>query len=171
MKKIYLIIYYLIASKLPSSFSPYGKIFNKFRTILLKHIITLGNNNKIQQNVYVGTGKNIYIGSHCQINENVRMIDVQIGNYVMIAPNVNLIGGKTHNYHRLDIPMVMQGEKYIGPIIIEDDVWIGINVVVLPGIKIGKGSVIGANSVVTKNIPPYSIVGGVPAKIIKKRDE
>ena len=56
-----------------------------------------------------------------------------------------------------------------GPVIIEDDVWLGANVVVLPNVKIGKGAIIGANAVVTKNVAPYSIMGGVPAKFIKYR--
>ncbi|EOR94083.1 Tetrahydrodipicolinate N-acetyltransferase [Arcticibacter svalbardensis MN12-7] len=65
--------------------------------------------------------------------------------------------------------MSLQGSTKASPVIIESDVWIGSNVVVLPGIRIGKGSVVGTGSVVTKNIAPYAVVGGVPAKIIKFR--
>ena len=143
MKKIYLILYYLVVSKLPSSFYPFGKLFNNLRVIFLKQIVSLGSDNKIQPNVYVGKGKDIVIGSHCQINERVRLMDVKIGNYVMIAPYVNLIGGNTHKYERTDIPMILQGEEYVGSISIENDVWLGINVVVLPGLTIGKGSIVG----------------------------
>nr|WP_143033346.1 DapH/DapD/GlmU-related protein [Prevotellamassilia timonensis] len=56
-----------------------------------------------------------------------------------------------------------------GKVIIEDDCWIGFNVIILPGVTIGKGSIIGAGAVVTKSIPPYSVAGGVPAKVIKSR--
>jgi maltose O-acetyltransferase len=86
----------------------------------------------------------------------------------MIAPNV-AIHSTTHIYHDIDLPMVMNGLSEINPIFIEDDVWIGRNVVILPGIRIGKGCIVGANSVVTKNLEEYSIYGGVPAKLIKKR--
>ncbi|MAT58494.1 MAG: acetyltransferase [Ignavibacteriae bacterium] len=169
MKKINLFIYYLIGSKMPSSFFPMGYFFNYLRTFLLKSIIKIGSNNKIQPNVYIGKGKNIKIGSFCQINERVRLIDVEIGDFVMIAPGAQLVGGKTHIYSDTKIPMILQGEEYKGKIIIEDDVWIGLNVIILPGIRICKGSIIGANSVVTKNVSPYSIVGGNPARLIKVR--
>lgn len=171
MKKIWLILYYLIASKLPNSFFPLGDFFNFIRIFILKRIISIGSNCKIQPHVYVGSGKGIKIGSNCQINENVRLFDVEIGDYVMIAPNVNILGGYVHNYSKIDTPMVMQNKLYKGKIIIDDDVWIGINSILLPGIKIGKGSIIAAGSVVTKNVEPYVIVGGNPCKTIKKRYE
>jgi len=169
IKKLFLIFYYLVASNLPSSFFPLGRLFNSIRVFTLKKIIPIGSNNKIQPHVYIGSGNNISIGSFCQINENCRLIDVHIGNYVMIAPNVQLIGGFTHKHDRLDIPMVLQGEIYKGEIIIEDDVWIGINAIILPNVRIGKGAIIAAGSVVTKNVESYSIVGGNPAKLIRFR--
>ncbi len=75
----------------------------------------------------------------------------------------------THNFENCDIPMRTQGLKNIS-VTIEDDVWIGSRVIILPGIKIGKGSIIGAGAVVTKDVPEYSIVGGVPAKLIRSRN-
>ncbi len=86
----------------------------------------------------------------------------------MIAPNVSILNS-THKYEQVDIPMIEQGEETNLNPVIEDDVWIGRNVVIMPNIKIGKGSIIGSGAVVTKNVEPYSIVGGVPAKLIKKR--
>jgi maltose O-acetyltransferase len=65
--------------------------------------------------------------------------------------------------------MIDQGFKDKEPVIIEDDVWIGARVIILPGVKIGKGSIVGAGAVVTKDVEPYSIVAGVPAKLIRKR--
>ncbi len=164
-----LLIYYLGVKHLPSSFFPLGKYFNLLRVLILKKIITIGKKNKIQPNIYIGNGRNIIIGSFCQINENVKLINVSIGNYVMIAPNVQLLGGNVHNYKRTDIPMILQGEEDRGLIVIEDDVWIGANAIVFAGLKLGKGSIIGAGSVVTKNVEQYSIVGGVPAKFIGSR--
>lgn len=65
--------------------------------------------------------------------------------------------------------MNLQGMSKEHPVLIEDDVWIGANVIILPGVKISKGSIIGAGSVVTKNVPEYAIVGGNPARVIKYR--
>lgn len=92
---------------------------------------------------------------------------VFIGNNVMVAPNCVLVAFN-HGFDRLDIPMVQQPNKEAS-IYIEDDVWIASNCTITCGVKIGKGSIIAANSAVTKDIPPYSIAGGVPAKVIKSR--
>lgn len=73
-----------------------------------------------------------------------------------------------HTFDNLDLPIIEQGHTY-GEIIIEDDVWIASNCVVTANTRIGKSSIIAAGSVVTKDVEPYSIVGGVPAKLIRKR--
>lgn len=92
---------------------------------------------------------------------------IDIGNNVMMGPRVGLFA-ENHNFERTDIPMQEQGveRKFIT---IADDCWIGANSVILSGVTIGKGSIIAAGSVVTKNVDPYSIMAGVPAKLIKKR--
>ena len=86
----------------------------------------------------------------------------------MIAPYVALIANKK-DVNSTDILMsTVEKEKGL-KIIIEDDVWIGRNAIVMPGVRIGKGSIIGAGSVVTKDVEPLSVMGGVPATLIKKR--
>jgi len=90
-----------------------------------------------------------------------------IGDNCSIASNC-VLRASNHNFNNLDIPIREQGHSY-GEIILEDDIWISANCVVTANTKIGKGSVIGAGSVVTKDVEPYSVVGGVPAKLIKKR--
>lgn len=85
----------------------------------------------------------------------------------MMAPNVALIAAN-HNYTRTDISMNLQGEIE-KEIVIENDVWIGYGAIILPGVNIGQGSVIAAGSVVTKDVPSYSVVAGVPAVVIKNR--
>lgn len=92
---------------------------------------------------------------------------VKIGNYVQLGYNVNIVS-VNHAYQNPNLPIKKQG-VFGGQIIIEDDVWIGANSVILPKVIIGKGAIVGANAVVTKNVRPYSIVGGVPAKFIKFR--
>jgi maltose O-acetyltransferase len=84
----------------------------------------------------------------------------------MIAPNVSILS-KGHEFQDTEVPMVEQGNKEDSIPIIEDDVWIGRNAIIMPGITLGKGCIIGA--VVTKNVDPYCIVGGVPAKLFRKR--
>lgn len=85
----------------------------------------------------------------------------------MMAPNVAIIA-TNHNIARTDIPMNLQG-SVDKEIYIEDDVWIGYGSIILLGVKIAKGSVIGAGSVVTKNVETFTVISGNPAKIIKKR--
>lgn len=125
---------------------------------------------------YAATGVSIYypqnvkIGFSARMNRNVFITArerIIIGNYVMIGPNV-VINSGNHNFTSVDRPMRLQGHSS-KQIIIEDDVWIGANAVILPGVTLGKGCIIGAGAVVTHNVSPYSIVGGVPAKLIKNR--
>lgn len=90
-----------------------------------------------------------------------------IGKNVMIAPGCVIVAFN-HGFSDLDMPMVKQKNEE-APIYIEDDVWIASNCTITKGVRIGKGSIVAANSVVNKNVAPYSIVGGVPAKFIKSR--
>lgn len=101
-----------------------------------------------------------------------------IGDFVSIAPGVLFILGGNHQtktittfpiYSKSIKPNPILDAQSRGPIIIEDEVWIGTNAIILSGVTIGKGAIIGAGSVVTKNIPPYAIVGGNPASIVKYR--
>ena len=114
---------------------------------------------------YVDYGKNIRIGKGCWIQQGCTFFDrggITIGDGVFIAPKVNLI---TINH---DPNPDNRSATYGRPIVIEDKVWIGIGATVLPGVRIGYGSIVGANSVVTHDVPPMTIVGGNPAKFIKK---
>lgn len=112
------------------------------------------------------------LGRNCYLNKNVRLgsggnAPFTMGDNVMVGPNV-VMDTSRHNTDRTDIPMKRQGLSY-APIVIEDDVWIGANVVVTSGVTIGRGSIVGAGAVVTRDVPPYAIVGGVPAKVIGQR--
>jgi len=94
---------------------------------------------------------------------------ITIGNNVLIGPNV-VISSASHNVdYRIrnrDNDMDITG----APVVIEDNVWIGANVTVMPGVTIGRHSVVGAGSVVTRDVPPDTIVAGVPAKVVRKLD-
>ena len=112
------------------------------------HKSEIGNNSGIGMGSYIGT--------------------VKIGNDVMMGPEVVILS-LDHNYFDPSIPIRSQGVREDRPVVIEDDVWIGTRSIILPDVKIGKGSIIAAGSVVSKNVEPYSIVAGNPAKVIKKR--
>lgn len=168
MKKIYLVIYYSIIKNLPDNYFPLGKFYNYIRVSILRKIIAIGYNTVIQSGFKFGLKEVLIIGNNCEINENVYIQAAIIGDYVLIAQNVSLLA-VTHNFSKKDIPIIKQGFSKVQPVIIEDDVWIGRNVVILPGIRLGRGSIVGAGSVVTKNVPAYKIVGGTPARIISER--
>ena len=105
--------------------------------------------------------------------------DVIIGRYCSIAPNVYISSGRHYfdlmpswlikDQDQLSSNDEEMANQHSKPIAIEDDCWLGINVVVMSGVTIGKGAVVGANSVVTKDVEPYAVVAGAPAKTIKKR--
>ena len=86
---------------------------------------------------------------------------MRIGSQINITTN-------NHVFKDRDLPIMEQGTTY-APVVIEDNVWIGVNVTILPGVTVGKGSVIGAGAVVTKDVEPFTVVGGVPAKKVKER--
>lgn len=117
---------------------------------------------------YVDYGKNISIGKNFFMNQACTFMDrggITIGNDVFIAPKVCLT---TINH---DFNPYNRKSTFCKPIVIHDRVWIGINATICPGVSIGENSIIAAGSVVTKDVPPNVIVGGNPAKILKRLDE
>jgi len=118
--------------------------------------------------VYIGNGNNIEIGNNCRINEKVRLDNVKIGDHVMIARE-SVILGKMHDFSNTSIPMEQQDQKETKPVIIENDVWLGLRVIVMPGLNIKKGSIVAAGAVLTKDTEEYGIYAGIPAKKIKSR--
>jgi acetyltransferase-like isoleucine patch superfamily enzyme len=117
-------------------------------------------------------GGTIEIGSFCSVNPYTILYGSRtkllIGDYVRIAAHCVIVPAN-HTFRNPDLPICFQGGNSKG-IVIEDDVWIGANVSVLDGVRIGRGSVIGAGSVVTKNIEPFSVAVGNPAVKIKSRE-
>lgn len=114
---------------------------------------------------YTDCGKNIFIGKNVFINSGCRFQDqggIKIGDGVLIGHNVVLA---TINH---DIDPNKRSDMHLAPIVIGNNVWIGANVTVVPGVTIGDGAIISAGAVVTKDVPANVIVGGIPAKIIKK---
>lgn len=107
-------------------------------------------------------GDGTYIGRFVQINA---WRSVTIGRNVLIADRV-FISDADHNYSSQIIPIRLQGDSYRGAVSLDDGCWIGIGAAILPGVKVGRNAVVGANSVVTRDVPDFAIVGGIPARII-----
>ncbi|XAM01724.1 acyltransferase [Phycisphaeraceae bacterium D3-23] len=115
----------------------------------------------------------VSIGRRSQINPYTVIYGgsgVSIGADVMVAPHCVLAAGN-HDHRQLGQPMRTAPSISRGPIVIEDDVWLGAHCTITDGVTIGQGAVVGANSVVTKDVPAYAIVAGVPAKVIGSRQD
>jgi len=140
-----------------------------------------GKNTYIGRSVYmwakhvISVGDNFYIGKYSQIE-----CDAEIGDNVMFANCVALVGRHDHDFRAVGVPVRLsakirddgyEGEGLYEKTIIEDDVWIGHGSIILSGVRIGQGSIIGAGSVVTKDVEPFSIYAGNPARMIKPRFE
>lgn len=159
------------------------QLLHKIRLLYLVHLrwrrFKFGKNLYIGRTVYmwakhsITIGDNFYIGRYSQIE-----CDSEIGNNVMMANYVALIGRHDHDYSVTGVPTRLAGkirdDDYKGKglnekVIIEDDVWIGHGSIILSGVRIGMGSVIAAGSVVTRDIEPFTVCGGNPARKIKLR--
>ena len=136
------------------------------RQVLERIFGSLGERTVLLSPFHAAFGSNVHIGDDFFGNVNLTFIDdvdIRIGDGVMIAPQVTLAttGHPVHPALREDF------RRFSEPIVIEDRVWIGSNVVVLPGVRIGYGSVIGAGSVVSRDIPPMSVAVGVPCRVVR----
>jgi acetyltransferase-like isoleucine patch superfamily enzyme len=144
---------------------------------LSKKGITIGDNVSILDNTIIECtgvirelGESLEIGNNVGISQNCFIQvrgKVKIGSDVMLGPGVSIFS-ENHKYGSTDISMINQGTERLG-VIIEDDVWIGARSVILNGVTLKKGCIIAAGSVVNKTYPEYSIIGGVPAKLLKSR--
>lgn len=128
-----------------------------------------GKNVNIEKGADFGRGNYISIGNNSGLGVNcVVRGPLEMGSDIMMGAQVRILTGR-HNTVRTDIPMREQGFMPNRKVTICDDVWIGDCVIILPGVTVGKGSIIGAGAVVTKDVPEYTVVAGVPAKVVKNR--
>ncbi len=167
-RKIGAVIYYTIGKHLPESSSGIKIGQRAFRAFCGKLMLkSCGKRVNIEHGAVFSA--RTALGDYSGIGVNARINGTcTIGDYVMMGADVTVI---THNhaFDRTDIPMMHQGFEEERPVVIGNDVWIGDKVTILPGVNIGDGSIIGAGAVVTHDVPPYAIVGGVPAKVIRMR--
>lgn len=170
VKIIALVLYYGLARHIPDI--PLLKIALRIRAFLVKYILDeCGNNVWIGQGACFGDGSRRKLGENSTYGPNSDIYEyTYMGNNIMMAKDVMIIT-RNHEFKNICVPMNKQGDTSPRPVIIEDDVWIGARVIILPGVNIGKGAIIAAGAIVTRDVEPYSIVGGVPAKVIRYRLE
>jgi acetyltransferase-like isoleucine patch superfamily enzyme len=134
--------------------------------------LTVGENTLFEPGCWLtlGPGAEIRIGRECFLNRGTMLAAadrIEIGDYVMFA-NGCFVGDAAHRYDDPDQPVTRQGFEPGRPVRIGSNVWFGVNCVVTAGVEVGDRAVIGANSVVTRDVPPGTIAAGVPAKVIKE---
>lgn len=169
VKLINLVLYYCLAKHLPNSQHGITKWCRYVRRLICKPLFDeCGSCLNVEKGANFGTGAGIKIGSGSGIGSNAQIRGkLTIGDNVLMGPDVVILT-TNHRYERFDLPIGKQGMTS-EPVTIGNDVWIGQRVMIMPGVNIGNGSIIAAGAVVTKDVPDYAIVGGIPAKIIKYR--
>lgn len=158
---------------------PSAVISNNVGTL---HAITLGEHTYVRGELLTfGHGGEIHIGDYCYIGEGTRIwsaASIRIGNRVLISHNVNIFDNDTHPIedaaarHRQFVEIITAGHpRQINlneaPVIIEDDALVACQSIILSGVRIGRGAIVGAGSVVTRDVPPFTIVAGNPARVIR----
>ena len=163
------VLYHCFAKHLPKSNSKINFFQKELRAFCARLMFDkCGRGVNIQKGadipIGISVGDNSGIGINCIVG-----VGTIIGNDVMMGPDCKIYT-RNHNFFDTKIPMINQGYKETEPVIIGDDVWIASQVIILPGVKIGSHSVIGAGSVVTHDVPEYAIVAGNPATVKKYRN-
>jgi chloramphenicol O-acetyltransferase type B len=149
-----------------------SRVYNKTRVNTFSVSRTcgkVGKNLRVNGNAH-GFGKNVTLGDNVNINgcEIIGKGKVTIGNYFHSGKNITIFTSN-HNYEGTAIPY--DRERVTKDVVIKDFVWLGQNIIILPGVTIGEGAIVGAGSVVSKDVPDHAIVAGMPAKVVKWRDK
>lgn len=173
MRYFYLILYYFILRYLPSNsfvIKPIGRLCGRLRYWCCKNLFKhCGKGVGIERMASFGTGKDLIIGDRSNLGINSKVpSDICIGEDVMMGPNFCCYISN-HKCDRTDIPMNQQGITPHVRLEIGNDVWIGCDVLLLPGGYIADGCVVAARSVITKRFSAFSVIGGVPAKVLRSR--
>lgn len=150
---------------------PGYRIGYKLRYWCVRHLLKkCGIGVIVKDYCYFGNGTRLKVGDHSQLGSHARLNGaISIGSDVVMGPDVVMMA-TSHAFDSLDLPIRLQGAEPERPIVIGDDCWIGTRVIILPGVHLGRQCVVGAGAVVTHSFPDRCIVGGVPARIIRKRE-
>ncbi len=142
------------------------------RMVYGRYLKRLGKDTVFQSGLRIASPEFVAIGSNCNFAQRVFITGgggIEIGDWVGFGPDTK-VWSVNHRFDDPDTPWLLQGwEKK--PVVIEDDVWLGANVFVMPGVRIGKGAIVSAGTVVSKSVPPYSIVTGNPGRVIGWRKQ
>lgn len=160
-------LFFQAVKYLPPSYTCFG-FGNALRVFFARGIASY-----VGKHVVIETGchfhRELVIGDFSGIGIKCKLSGrVCIGKYVMMGPDV-VIHTREHRHDRIDVPMCEQGQEPEKPVVIQDDVWLCERAIILPGLTIGKGSIVAAGAVVCTDVPPYSVVAGNPARVVKSR--
>jgi len=148
-------------------------VMGKSRFLTYGDGLHVGKGARIWAPDHVSLGRCVYIGKDVNIEANCR-----VGDYVLIANRVAFVGRNDHDFSVVGVPVRFSpwvaSQKYPSrfreqEVVVGDDVWIGYGAVVLTGVRVGRGSIVAAGSVVTSDVPEYAVVGGVPARVLGRR--
>ncbi|RYY32535.1 MAG: CatB-related O-acetyltransferase [Sphingobacteriaceae bacterium] len=147
-----------------------ANLYRSYKRFIIKYLYSLKN---VHPTFNIGgkckISKDLKAGAYSYVGRNSFIYPrVTLGNYTMLAQNVQILGAD-HNFDQPGMPMTFSGRPPLPKTTIGSDVWIGANAIIFTGITIGNGSIIASGAIVTKDVPPYSIVAGIPAKVIRKR--
>jgi maltose O-acetyltransferase len=168
-RRICLLLYYAIGCRLPSSNFPLGGLWTATRAALCRGFFaSAGTGINVESHVFLADGRYVSLGSGSGLGRGSQVFGAIIGENVMVGPEVVFLKDN-HRYEDPAVPMQNQGRSEIARPIVEDGAWIGHRAIILPGRRVGTGAIVGAGAVVTRDVPPYEIVGGNPARPIGKR--
>lgn len=164
-----IVVYNTLAVRMPCSNSRFSFGARRLRAFCARRMLAAcGQDVNVERHARFGRG--VTLGDHSGIGIGASVGEqTHIGNDVMMGPDC-LIYTTMHRFDRTDIPMREQGYSPVRSVVIGDDCWIGSRVTILPGVTLGRGCVVGAGAVVTRDVPAYAVVGGVPARVLKYRD-
>ena len=168
-RKIGGLIYYTVARHLPPSYSGIRLGQTALRRLCGRLMLrACGKKVNIEQGARFSP--RVSLGDYSGIGVNAKIYGTcTIGSHVMMGEDCTVIT-RNHRHDRTDIPMMEQGFEEEQPVYIGNDVWIGDRVIILPGVHVGDGAILAAGAVVTKDVPAYAVVGGVPACVLRYRD-
>jgi maltose O-acetyltransferase len=177
MKRIRILIglclYYVIFQHLPPTniYYPFRLVLRKLRSgVCALFIHECGKNVNIEKGAKIGRGNKLSIGDRSGIGVNCLACGkIRIGSDVLMGPEV-IILTVNHRFEAADKTIREQGSMPEEEVVISNDVWIGARAIILPGVHIGKGAIVGAGAVVTKDVPEFGIVAGNPARLIRYRN-